>query len=69
MLELYVNENETGSREDRDTDSKWNFHVWNEGWTRRRDLGGVSGVASDDTSGDTSGVYDGWQAFDATPQE
>lgn len=37
-----------------DTDSIWNFHVWNEGWMARRDL--------------PSG-FGGWQAFDATPQE
>ena len=32
----------------------WNFHVWNEVWMRRRDLGEA---------------YDGWQVIDATPQE
>ena len=35
-------------------DSVWNFHVWNEGWFRRPDLPPGN---------------DGWQAFDATPQE
>ncbi|XP_069507357.1 protein-glutamine gamma-glutamyltransferase E-like [Ambystoma mexicanum] len=35
-------------------DSVWNFHVWNECWFTRRDLGRA---------------YDGWQAVDATPQE
>lgn len=35
-------------------DSVWNFHVWNEVWMARGDLG-------------TS--YHGWQAIDATPQE
>lgn len=40
--------------EERNWDSVWNFHVWNEAWMSRPDL--------------TSG-YGGWQAFDATPQE
>ena len=31
-----------------------NFHVWNEAWFHRRDLPDGN---------------DGWQAFDATPQE
>ncbi|XP_029816203.1 protein-glutamine gamma-glutamyltransferase 6 [Manacus vitellinus] len=35
-------------------DSVWNFHVWNESWFTRRDLGSF---------------YDGWQVLDATPQE
>ncbi|XP_075373593.1 protein-glutamine gamma-glutamyltransferase 6-like [Mycteria americana] len=35
-------------------DSVWNFHVWNECWFIRRDLGSF---------------YDGWQVLDATPQE
>jgi transglutaminase 1 len=35
-------------------DSVWNFHVWNEAWMMRRDL---------------PDGYDGWQAFDGTPQE
>ena len=35
-------------------DSVWNFHLWNEIWTKRPDL--------------PTG-YDGWQALDATPQE
>lgn len=39
-------------------DSIWNYHVWNEVWMTRPDLG----------SGETS-RYDGWQAIDATPQE
>lgn len=37
------------------TDSIWNFHVWNEVWMTRPDLG------KDD--------YGGWQVIDATPQE
>ncbi|XP_034508948.1 protein-glutamine gamma-glutamyltransferase E-like, partial [Ailuropoda melanoleuca] len=35
-------------------DSVWNFHVWNEGWFTRSDLGPE---------------FDGWQILDATPQE
>ncbi|XP_034948922.1 annulin-like [Chelonus insularis] len=36
-------------------DSIWNFHVWNEIWMKRPDIG--------------DGLYDGWQVVDATPQE
>ncbi|XP_060089481.1 protein-glutamine gamma-glutamyltransferase E-like [Heteronotia binoei] len=35
-------------------DSTWDYHVWNEGWFVRRDLGTA---------------YSGWQVIDATPQE
>lgn len=35
-------------------DSVWNYHVWNEVWMERPDLGPQ---------------YGGWQALDATPQE
>uniref|UniRef100_A0A8C8S305 protein-glutamine gamma-glutamyltransferase n=1 Tax=Pelusios castaneus TaxID=367368 RepID=A0A8C8S305_9SAUR len=35
-------------------DSSWDYHVWNEVWLSRRDLG-------------TS--YNGWQVLDSTPQE
>ncbi|XP_029466689.1 protein-glutamine gamma-glutamyltransferase E-like [Rhinatrema bivittatum] len=35
-------------------DSIWNFHVWNEAWFARKDLGSS---------------FDGWQVLDATPQE
>ncbi|XP_030069359.1 protein-glutamine gamma-glutamyltransferase E [Microcaecilia unicolor] len=35
-------------------DSVWNFHVWNECWFIRRDLGAY---------------FNGWQVLDATPQE
>ncbi|XP_017060322.2 annulin-like [Drosophila ficusphila] len=38
-------------------DSYWNFHVWNECWMKRPDLG----VGK-------HGSYDGWQVVDATPQ-
>lgn len=40
--------------EEMNTDSIWNFHVWNEVWMKRFDLGKA---------------YNGWQAIDATPQE
>ncbi|KAF5293128.1 hypothetical protein FQA39_LY13738 [Lamprigera yunnana] len=40
--------------EDLNSDSIWNFHVWNEVWMQRPDLGNA---------------YAGWQAIDATPQE
>ncbi|XP_051701147.1 protein-glutamine gamma-glutamyltransferase E isoform X1 [Oryctolagus cuniculus] len=43
-----------GNPLDRGSDSVWNFHVWNEGWFVRTDLGTQ---------------YDGWQVLDATPQE
>uniref|UniRef100_A0A182KF32 Transglutaminase-like domain-containing protein n=1 Tax=Anopheles christyi TaxID=43041 RepID=A0A182KF32_9DIPT len=36
-------------------DSIWNYHVWNEVWLKRRDLG--------------TSAYDGWQVIDGTPQE
>ncbi|XP_054029530.1 protein-glutamine gamma-glutamyltransferase 6, partial [Dryobates pubescens] len=35
-------------------DSTWDYHVWNESWFLRPDLGGS---------------YSGWQVLDATPQE
>jgi len=40
--------------QDKTQDSIWNFHVWNDVWLARRDLGDQ---------------YRGWQAIDATPQE
>ncbi|XP_052759591.1 annulin isoform X1 [Galleria mellonella] len=40
--------------EDFTRDSVWNYHVWNEVWMDRPDLGSE---------------YSGWQAVDATPQE
>ena len=36
------------------SDSVWNFHVWNDVWMARPDL---------------PKGYDGWQTIDATPQE
>ncbi|XP_032998488.1 protein-glutamine gamma-glutamyltransferase E-like [Lacerta agilis] len=38
----------------RASESIWNFHVWNEAWFARPDLGSK---------------YNGWQILDATPQE
>ncbi|XP_054247778.1 protein-glutamine gamma-glutamyltransferase E-like [Indicator indicator] len=43
-----------GNHLDRGADSVWNFHVWNESWFTRSDLGPS---------------YNGWQVLDATPQE
>lgn len=42
--------------EDLNSDSIWNFHVWNEAWMSRPDLS-------------SSRDFGGWQALDATPQE
>jgi len=39
-----------------EADSVWNFHVWNELWMKRPDMG-------------SKVDYDGWQVIDATPQE
>ncbi len=44
-----------GSKSAATEDSIWTFHVWNDVWMRRPDLG--------------SSKYDGWQAIDATHQE
>lgn len=44
--------------EEMGSDSIWNYHVWNEVWMRR-----------DDLNNNEDGMYDGWQAIDATPQE
>uniref|UniRef100_A0A8C3JGG9 protein-glutamine gamma-glutamyltransferase n=1 Tax=Calidris pygmaea TaxID=425635 RepID=A0A8C3JGG9_9CHAR len=44
----------SGNHLDRAGDSIWNFHVWNESWFSRSDLGPS---------------YSGWQILDATPQE
>ncbi|XP_066240325.1 protein-glutamine gamma-glutamyltransferase E [Saccopteryx leptura] len=43
-----------GNPLDKSSDSIWNFHVWNEAWFVRNDLGSS---------------YSGWQVLDATPQE
>ncbi|KAL1785647.1 protein-glutamine gamma-glutamyltransferase E [Sigmodon hispidus] len=44
-----------GNPLEKGSDSVWNFHVWNEGWFVRPDLGSSS--------------FNGWQVLDATPQE
>ncbi|KAM6341158.1 protein-glutamine gamma-glutamyltransferase E-like [Alca torda] len=44
----------SGNHLNRAADSVWNFHVWNESWFTRSDLGPS---------------YNGWQILDATPQE
>ncbi|NXN50715.1 TGM3 glutamyltransferase, partial [Rynchops niger] len=44
----------SGNNLNRAADSIWNFHVWNESWFTRSDLGPS---------------YSGWQILDATPQE
>ncbi|NXC74463.1 TGM3 glutamyltransferase, partial [Anhinga anhinga] len=44
----------SGNNLNRTADSVWNFHVWNESWFSRSDLGPS---------------YSGWQILDATPQE
>ncbi|KAJ8303138.1 hypothetical protein KUTeg_019534 [Tegillarca granosa] len=44
------------SGEDKHGDSIWNFHVWNECYFKRPDLG-------------SGNQYDGWQVIDSTPQE
>ncbi|XP_025913709.1 protein-glutamine gamma-glutamyltransferase E-like [Apteryx rowi] len=44
----------SGNHLNRGADSIWNFHVWNESWFSRSDLGPS---------------YSGWQILDATPQE
>lgn len=44
--------------EEMNADSIWNYHVWNEVWMTRPDLGN-----------NENGDYDGFQAIDATPQE
>lgn len=49
-------EDEYGKRDEKKSvDSVWNFHVWNEGWMKRPDLGVKK--------------FDGWQVIDSTPQE
>lgn len=53
IFDVYFDEN-MKPIEDKNSDSVWNYHCWNDCWMRRPDL--------------PSG-YDGWQAIDATPQE
>ncbi|XP_043946131.1 protein-glutamine gamma-glutamyltransferase 2 [Protopterus annectens] len=52
IIERYLDE--TGKEIKKSKDSIWNFHVWDECWMARPDLGKG---------------YDGWQAVDPTPQE
>ncbi|XP_059471130.1 annulin isoform X2 [Neocloeon triangulifer] len=52
-VDYFVNE-KAEIMEELNSDSIWNFHVWNEVWMQRPDL---------------SAEYDGWQVVDATPQE
>ncbi|XP_017013210.2 annulin-like [Drosophila takahashii] len=54
-LDKYVDED---NKEVDYRDSIWNFHVWNELWMQRPDLGEGQ-----------YGNFDGWQVADATPQE
>lgn len=43
--------------EELNSDSIWNYHVWNELWMERPDLT------------NNALTYNGWQAVDSTPQE
>ncbi|XP_073827498.1 transglutaminase isoform X2 [Musca autumnalis] len=57
-VDIFIDENNK-KLDAETTDSIWNYHVWNEVWMTRPDLGvGQNGLS-----------YDGWQAVDATPQE
>ncbi|XP_055683515.1 annulin isoform X2 [Lutzomyia longipalpis] len=56
-VDYFVNE-EGKVMEELNSDSIWNYHVWNEVWMERSDLGYGP-----------SGDYGGWQVVDATPQE
>ncbi|OQR77574.1 hemocyte protein-glutamine gamma-glutamyltransferase-like [Tropilaelaps mercedesae] len=53
-VDCYADENGISLNEI-NKDSSWNFHLWNEAWMKRPDLG--------------TAEFDGWQAFDGTPQE
>ncbi|CAI9571759.1 unnamed protein product, partial [Staurois parvus] len=53
IFDVYFDEN-MKPIEEKNSDSVWNYHCWNDCWMRRPDL---------------PGGYDGWQAIDATPQE
>ncbi|CAG9854837.1 unnamed protein product [Phyllotreta striolata] len=50
----YFMDDDGSLMEEMASDSVWNFHVWNEVWMDRPDLGSH---------------YGGWQAIDSTPQE
>ncbi|XP_053575204.1 protein-glutamine gamma-glutamyltransferase E-like isoform X2 [Bombina bombina] len=51
---LMVDNIYTTSGRNKSKDTLWNYHVWNESWFKRNDLGSE---------------YEGWQVLDATPQE
>ncbi|XP_049279488.1 annulin-like [Anopheles funestus] len=53
-VDIYMDE-EGNVMDNFSRDRVWNFHVWNEVWLKRRDLG--------------TDAYDGWQVIDGTPQE
>lgn len=55
-VDYFVNENGK-ILEELNSDSIWNYHVWNELWMQRPDLT------------NNALTYNGWQAVDATPQE
>ncbi|KAM3940240.1 protein-glutamine gamma-glutamyltransferase K [Leptodactylus fuscus] len=52
-FDVYFDEN-MKPLEDKNSDSVWNYHCWNDCWMTRPDL---------------PAGYSGWQAIDATPQE
>ncbi|KAL6470661.1 hypothetical protein MHYP_G00217800 [Metynnis hypsauchen] len=56
LVDEYINDYGLLRTKEDKKDSIWNFHVWVEAWMKRPDI-------SD------SGVYDGWQVLDPTPQE
>ncbi|RUS86844.1 hypothetical protein EGW08_005381 [Elysia chlorotica] len=58
-IDRYVDDN-GDEVENKNNDSVWNFHVWNDVWMLRPDLDRLTGK---------KGKYDGWHAVDATPQE
>uniref|UniRef100_A0A182X2W8 protein-glutamine gamma-glutamyltransferase n=1 Tax=Anopheles quadriannulatus TaxID=34691 RepID=A0A182X2W8_ANOQN len=53
-VDVYLDE-EGNVKRNFSRDSIWNYHVWNEVWLKRPDLG--------------TAAYDGWQVIDGTPQE
>lgn len=57
-IDKYYCQNEDGNLVlDNNSDSVWNFHVWNDIWCKRPDIPC------------SKNEFDGWQAIDATPQE
>lgn len=59
-VDMYY-DSEGNSIEEKNSDSIWNFHVWNSFWCRRPDLESVAEAYGLDCNG--------WQVVDATPQE